>query len=467
MLVNLEKSDLCCKIDHIPSSPAGYADDLATATVSKFRTDMVHDMVHDMVYEYGKKWRFNFNASKSAVMVFGEDKKSNLNNSIYRTFRLGRDAVKEKVIYDHVGVKMRISPDNVSRVEEKISKGRKTLNASSGLGLRKNGLNMGTCSVIFWQVVVPSVTFGCEVWVMSEKDEELLSSFQSYAGKRVQRFPQRAPNNSSYYGLGWLKLTSYVRVKKLLFVRSILKMGHESVIFKIFMLRLKKFCNDTESSRKNPYDSPIYDIFNVALVFGVLGIIKEMSEGNIPIVSKYAWSQRIWERAWKLDDANWHASNTVLRSNDLLKKTIGNARYLSWWAISDYDYRLINMCKTMSRIICHTSLLKRDDYRLKSSPMSNRTCDKCDMYCTEDIVHIINQCPFYHIERSVMFEGIYRNCPNVKRIFEEDNVNVPYYLLGREVPSCSDEEMLCLWSISGDAITRMYKKAITAKTGIG
>ena len=59
-----------------------------------------------MVYEYGKKWHLRFNASKSAVMVFGEDKKMNMNNSKYRSFRLGSDGVKEKVTYDHVGVKM-------------------------------------------------------------------------------------------------------------------------------------------------------------------------------------------------------------------------------------------------------------------------------------------------------------------------------------------------------------------------
>ena len=201
-------------------------------------------------------------------------------------------------------------------------------------------------------------------------------------------------------------------------------MGPENVILKIFRQRLIKFCNDIENKRKNPYDSPIFDILNIALVFGVLGTIKAMSDGNRPIVSKNAWL--IWERAWRLDDANWHASNTVLRENDLLKKTIGNSRYLSWWAISDYDYRLVHMCETMSRIICHTSLLKRDDYRLKGLPMSNRTCSKCDMYCIEDIIHIISQCPFYHNDQSVMFGGIYRNCPNVKRIFDEDKVNVPY-----------------------------------------
>ena len=44
---------------------------------------------------------------------------------------------------------MSIFGDSTARVEEKISKGRKTLNASSGLGLRKNGLNMSTCNIIF------------------------------------------------------------------------------------------------------------------------------------------------------------------------------------------------------------------------------------------------------------------------------------------------------------------------------
>ena len=113
LLVDLEKSKLCCMMSHIPSSPAGYADDLATATVSKHHTDMVHSIVH----KYGRKWRFKFNASKSAVMVFGEDRKVNSVNIKNRVFRLGSEGVKEKNNYDHVGVKMRIFPDDTTRVE--------------------------------------------------------------------------------------------------------------------------------------------------------------------------------------------------------------------------------------------------------------------------------------------------------------------------------------------------------------
>ena len=99
--------------------------------------------------------------------------------------------------------------------------------------------------------------------------------------------------------------------------------------------------------------------------------------------------------------------------------------------------------------------------------MSNRTCTNCDMYRVEDILHIITQCPYYHNDHVLMYEEIYSKCPNVKRNFEEDEANTPYYLLGRKVPLCSDEEMVCLWSISGKAISSMYKKAISAKTGVG
>ena len=89
------------------------------------------------------------------------------------------------------------------------------------------------------------------------------------------------------------------------------------------------------------------------------------------------------------------------------------------------------------------------------------------MFCVDDILYIIIQCPYYYNEQVTMYEEIYSKCPKVKRIFDEDKANTPYYLLGRKVPLCSDEEMLCLWSISGKAISRMYKKAITDKTGVG
>ena len=81
----------------------------------------------------------------------------------------------------------------------------------------------------------------------------------------------------------------------------------------------------------------------------------------------------------------------------------------------------------------------------------------------------ITYCTFYHYhtDQAMMYEEIASKCPNVQKELVKDNRNAPFYLLWKKVPSCSDEELLCFWRISGCAITRMYRKAKSNKTGVG
>ena len=136
-------------------------------TISKGRTDSIHQIV----YEYGRKSRFSFNAKKSTVLVYGETKKSHFQNSQHRVFKLGPEKVPEKHEYDNVGVKACIFESN-TRVTEKVSKALRTLNTSSGLGVRKNGLSMHASCIIFWSVVVPVLTFGAEIWYLNDEDKD-------------------------------------------------------------------------------------------------------------------------------------------------------------------------------------------------------------------------------------------------------------------------------------------------------
>ena len=76
-------------------------------------------------------------------------------NSRVRMFSLGSDHIRESNEYDHVEIKNSTVKDNENRVLEKIGKARRTLNAASGVGIRKNGLSIMSCNVIFWAVVVP------------------------------------------------------------------------------------------------------------------------------------------------------------------------------------------------------------------------------------------------------------------------------------------------------------------------
>ena len=126
---------------------------------------------------------------------------------------------------------------------------------------------MATYNAIYWQVVVLTVTFGSEVWINSDKDDKILLAFQRYSGKRIQRFPQRAPNSTSFFGLGWLKLTSYIKVKKMLFILSNIKMKTDNIIRAIFECRLSEYEKDLTRSRKNIHRSPVFELLNVVWCF--------------------------------------------------------------------------------------------------------------------------------------------------------------------------------------------------------
>ena len=228
LITSLERSRLCCVVYGIPSNPLGYADDLATACNSDYKLDKPLKIVND----YGNKWRFKFNAMKSAILVYGEEKKENRQNLENRIFKLGKERVKEKVNYDHVGVKVCLFKDDETRVKENICKGRRALNAAAGLGMRKNGLTIKTCSLIFWTILVPIITFGSEIWEISENGN--LLQFQRYAGKRVQRFPSWSPNCSSFFGLGWLRITTYILAKKLIFALTFLRMDIDNIVKSVY-----------------------------------------------------------------------------------------------------------------------------------------------------------------------------------------------------------------------------------------
>ena len=150
-----------------------------------------------------------------------------LKNARIEFFWLGPDKVKEKTIYDHVDVN--VSGDEYG-INERLSKTRRTLYTLAGLGIRRCGLTVATCSVIFWSVLVPVALYGCKLWSMTGEHTLLMKSFQNYARKNIQRFHPRVPNARILHSLGWNILDRLVHVKKLLFIRSILAMDHNDVI---------------------------------------------------------------------------------------------------------------------------------------------------------------------------------------------------------------------------------------------
>ena len=153
--------------------------------------------------------------------------------------------------------------------------------------------------------------------------------------------------------------------------------------------------------------------------------------------------------------------------NDLLACTMNGARYTVWWQLSDYDSDMMKICECIAKILCHTSLLKVDDYRLKDQPPSSKICELCDMYTVENIFHLMMQCPEMYDGQVEMYNQICVCALVIRRKFAEEPRNVFFWLLGRNIPDFNEIDHLALRRTAGMWIRRIYLKAVQSRSGIG
>ena len=460
LLTTLIESKLCCTVYHIKTSPVGYADDVAAASTAKSKIDEILRIVNS----HSKKWRYELNAGKSAVLVFGESINENIKNAGYRNFRLGDKKVKEKVTYDHVGVKSCIGGSYQVRTREKVKKGRKVLNAAAGLGFKKGGLTMMASNLIFWTVVVPTTIYGSELWILKEQDIEMLDDFQRDSGRRIQRLPPKSPNETCFVGLGWMRLENFIYARKLIFVRTILVRDENCIVKQTFKSRAIKFNTDICIGNENKYDSPVYDILRIAIMYGVYGEIMRMVV-NSHMYDKNDWKKKIWERAWKIEDEDCHMRLVLHKSLRYVDDTIGTPKYFVWWAISDTYPWLMKECELMVKIMCKASKLKCDDYALTT--FAQKSCSLCNLAAYETIEHVAMSCSYFDGCRHQMLDKI-RDIPNgAGTLILESGENITCYLLGKPHPQLTYDDMIPFWIISCRWIYKMYSTLINIRTGVG
>ena len=325
LLVSLKESNACCAIYNVKSSPVGYADDVAAASTSKNKMDRVLSIAD----EHSKKWRYDFNASKSAILVHGETEPVNKRNIQYRNYWLGDEGVKEKKEYDHVGLKSCNCKNYIARTEDKIGKGRRSLNAATSLGIRKGGLTIYSCNIIYWCMIVPIVTYGCELWILKENDIESLDKFQRYAGRRIQRFPPHSPNEACFRGLGWMRLENFIYGKKLIFIRTILIMDDTCIYKSVLKIRAIQFNENIRSGMINEGDSPMFDRLRISIIFGLYEVVMNMII-NSHRYSKEGWKKLVFGRAWEVEDNDWDITCSFHKSLTDLNLILGGAKYLVW-----------------------------------------------------------------------------------------------------------------------------------------
>ena len=120
----------------------------------------------------------------------------------------------------------------------------------------------------------------------------------------------------------------YIKVKKLLFLRSIMVMPEDAICKRILYLRAEEYRNDPIRGARNEYGSPILDIFSVCNEFDMLEMYLRMASNGCHF-SKSEWKNMIWKSALRLQDTEHRPANSKV----LMYRVIDHPFYLIWWII--------------------------------------------------------------------------------------------------------------------------------------
>ena len=118
-------------------------------------------------HNYSKTWGYEFNHSKSGVVIFGESKPLHCKSMKEREWALGVDTVEGLYGYKNLGVLKNYCGSFASSISDNIDKTRKKAGTIFSSNVYHRKTNPLIC-VKFWrQVCLPSLLFGAELFTLT------------------------------------------------------------------------------------------------------------------------------------------------------------------------------------------------------------------------------------------------------------------------------------------------------------
>ena len=191
------------------------------------------------VYEYSCKWRFILHPEKTKVLVFNEPLHHSNLNSKEREWYVGEHKCLEVDSHIHCGVTLTSASSSIFRTKNACRKGRGVMLSIINMLQGSKVVNPLTCLKLYKSVVLPSATFGCELWLyLNETEKLMIERMQRYCAKVIQHLGKRTHSYICCPMLGMTSMESYIDAVKLRFLRRILTLPSHCTSKRIIVQRL-------------------------------------------------------------------------------------------------------------------------------------------------------------------------------------------------------------------------------------
>ena len=347
----------------------------------------------DAAYEYCKTWGLSVNSTKTKVMIFSKGKirkKPRLN--------FGGDNLEIVNEYVYLGATLSCNGSMKAAIDKQIKQANRALYKLRTIAASLN-LPIDTQCELYDRMIVPVLTYGCEVW--GTKMVDRIELFHRRFMKQLLKLPRSTANSMVYGELG--------------------RYSHEGIIIKrmiSYWLRVKKgFCSNL-AHKMYMFQKAQFDKcgFKSKWLLNIKSSLDSNGFSNLLGCNEVnnSWFLKAMDRRMKdIFLQKWNEeiqTNSLCTNYRLFKKSMDKEDYLTQLPFKQWQKLLKFRCGN------HRLPITQERRAHKPEGPSLQLCPLCGTRNLCDELHYVLQCSGLAEERTRLFPNQLNSCPNEHKL---------------------------------------------------
>ena len=391
LLQQIRNSKFAIKIYDVSIGAPSFADDISMPTLWK---SGLNRLLHT-AFLYSQRWQFEYNLEKSVAMIWGKDNTPQLK----LTFGNHDMKIVEKTV--HVGIALQTQINSAdSLTADIIKKAKCTLLAARGIGSMSIPMPPSALSKMYWTIAMSRALYGTELTPYERINMHEIENAHRQNAKIVQGLPGNIPRPSPLMPIGWISIQSYIDIKKIIFLLSILTLPMSNLYRKIVLQILLECSNSIEM----PKFSPVACMFRCVMKYELHTVLIEfiMNGGGNFNQTKVKIKKIVWDREVK----RWKSMKFMYPQLDDYYKCLSGPRMNIWWKYVDKHPNMNSYVRTLMAV-----LMGGQPKGLQCNFVSN-VCKLCTTGAMETPAHVMFACPALQDTRNNTWPRLLHAMPN-------------------------------------------------------
>ena len=384
-----------------------YADDIILIADS---AEELREMLQ-VVSEFAYKWRFELSNEKSEVVIFNARKQT---EDEYKGEVFKMSGEKLRIVNEYKYLGCEFQNNGTWKLMSRRYKG-KACKGTADLwwaGIHHGDFSVKTSRRIWETLVKPSVTYGGEIFELSNTDLQILESEQCHAAASMLGVSTKSSQLAVRSEVGWYSLKAQYDRMKLRYWRKLVMMDSSRLAKHMYEMDREEVKNGKSSNR-----SWCRNIRRILLSYG------------------FDYSVWMEETCAKISEKEWHA----LVDNCINEAEEGKWRYgmeelskLRTFRKLKHEYGLeeyhLVEGHNKGKRICSglrngSNKLRIEVGRHSGEEVEDRKCRCCSGGEVEDECHFLNECECYTLKRAIYRVGVLDKLASIDKEFNDSSLD--------------------------------------------